>query len=65
MWVRRIIGVVLVVVGAVWFAQGINLLGGSPMTGNPFWAFVGLPMVVFGIMLLRPLGRSRREHLGE
>jgi hypothetical protein len=54
MWVRRIVGVVLVLVGAVWFAQGINLLGGSPMTGNAFWAVVGLPMVIVGVLLLRP-----------
>ena len=54
MWVRRIIGVALILVGAVWFAQGINLLDGSPMTGEPFWAFVGFPMIVVGVLVLRP-----------
>jgi glucose dehydrogenase len=58
MWVRRIVGVVLVLVGAVWFAQGINVLGGSPMTGNAFWAVVGLPMMIVGVLLLRPANRS-------
>jgi glucose dehydrogenase len=58
MWVRRIVGVVLVLVGAVWFAQGINVLGGSPMTGNAFWAVVGLPMVIVGVLLLRPANRA-------
>ena len=58
MWVRRIVGVLLVLVGAVWFAQGINVLGGSPMTGNAFWAVVGLPMVIVGVLLLRPSKRS-------
>ncbi len=57
MWVRRVVGVVLVVVGAVWFAQGIDVLGGSPMTGNAFWAVVGAPMIVVGVVLIR----SRRR----
>ncbi len=50
---RVIVGVLLVLVGAVWFLQGIDLLGGSSMTGDPFWAYVGAPMVVIGILLLR------------
>lgn len=58
MWLRRIVGVVLVLVGAVWFAQGINVLGGSPMTGNAFWAVVGLPMMIVGVLLLRPANRA-------
>jgi glucose dehydrogenase len=56
--VRVIAGMVLVLVGGVWFAQGINVLGGSSMTGNVFWAVVGLPMVVVGALLLRPSKRS-------
>ena len=52
MWIRRIVGLVLVLIGAVWFAQGINLLGGSPMTGNAFWAIIGAPLVVVGVMLI-------------
>ena len=65
MWMRAISGVVLVVVGGVWFAQGINVLGGSPMTGNSVWAVVGLPMVVIGAVLLRSLRRPRRGNESE
>ncbi|MGZ4675604.1 MAG: hypothetical protein ACXVJ7_06085 [Acidimicrobiia bacterium] len=61
MRIRAIVGVLLVLVGAVWFAQGVDVLGGSSMTGDPFWAFVGAPMVVVGIVLLRSTGRARRE----
>ena len=50
---RRIIGVVLIVIGVVWFLQGIDVLGGSSMTGHAFWAVVGFPMVVIGIVLIR------------
>jgi hypothetical protein len=58
MW-SRIVGGVLIVVGAVWFLQGIDVLGGSSMTGNAFWAFVGFPMIVFGIVLIRSAPRRR------
>lgn len=51
--VRFIAGMVFVLVGAVWFLQGIDVLGGSSMTGHAFWAFVGAPMVVVGVLLLR------------
>ena len=61
MWASRIVGAVLVVVGAVWFAQGIDVLGGSPMTGNAFWAVVGLPMVVIGVVLITSAGRASRR----
>jgi hypothetical protein len=42
-------GVVLDFVGSVWIAQGLNLLGGSPMTGEPFWAVVGVVLSIVGI----------------
>ncbi len=57
MWIRTIVGVLLILVGGVWFAQGINVLGGSSMTGNSTWAVIGFPMVVVGVVLLR----SRRR----
>lgn len=58
--VRLIAGIVLVLVGAVWFLQGVDALGGSSMTGNPFWAYVGAPMVILGVVLLR-LPRPQRD----
>jgi hypothetical protein len=60
MW-SWIVGGVLIVVGAVWFAQGIDVLGGSSMTGNAFWAVIGFPMVVIGIVLITSARRARRE----
>ena len=65
MWASRIIGAVLVVVGAVWFAQGIDVLGGSSMTGNVFWAVVGFPMVVIGIVLITSARRTGRKGVSE
>ena len=65
MWMRLIFGVLLTLVGAVWFAQGINVLGGSFMSGDATWAFIGLPMVVIGVLLLRSIGRSQRGDVTE
>lgn len=65
MWTRAIFGVLFVLVGGVWFAQGIDVLGGSFMSGNRTWAFIGLPMVVIGVLLLRSLRRPDPEDLPE
>ncbi len=43
---RRIVSLALLLVGIVWIAQGIGLLGGSPMSGQSFWAVVGVVLVV-------------------
>jgi len=58
---RLIIGVVLCLVGAVWFLQGINVLGGSGMSGEAFWAVAGAVLLVIGIGLLRRSSRVRRS----
>jgi len=52
------LGGVLVVIGLVWFLQGIDVLGGSPMSGATLWAVVG-PVVALGGVLL--IARSRRN----
>jgi hypothetical protein len=59
--VLRIAGVLLVVCGAIWFLQGINLLPGSFMTGQVRWAVIGGIALVAGIVMLvvsRRLGHS-------
>jgi hypothetical protein len=47
-----IVGVLLVLVGGVWFLQGINLLPGSFMTGDIRWSFNGSLAIVIGAGLL-------------
>lgn len=61
--VRLIIGVILVLVGGVWFGQGIGAIGGSFMTGEALWAIIGAVCVFFGAALLigaRRAGAGRR-----
>jgi hypothetical protein len=42
------LGVVLLLTGGVWLLQGINVLPGSYMTGDPQWAVNGAIAMVVG-----------------
>ena len=53
MWVRRILGAILCLVGIVWIGQGIGWIEGSFMTGEAFWAVMGALALLFGIVILR------------
>jgi hypothetical protein len=61
MWARLIIGVVLVLTGAVWIGQGVGTIGGSFMTGHAEWAVIGTVCVFFGAALLVGARRARRR----
>jgi hypothetical protein len=50
--VRRVVGAVLVLTGAVWIGQGTNIIQGSSMTGSAFWAIVGALCFLAGFVLL-------------
>jgi hypothetical protein len=52
-------GIVLVVFGAIWFLQGINILPGSFMTGQIQWAVYGGIAMAVGIALLLVAKRPR------
>jgi hypothetical protein len=55
----NIVGAVLVLFGAIWFLQGINVLPGSFMTGQIRWAVYGGIAAAVGIALLL-LAKRRR-----
>jgi hypothetical protein len=55
---RQTIGIVMILLGMVWFLQGINVLPGSFMTGDPKWAVIGGVMLVGGVVLLRSVRRA-------
>ncbi len=61
MWIRRIVGTVLVAVGGVWIAQGSGALHGSFMTGEGFWTFMGVLAALIGIALLVGAARAHRR----
>ncbi len=47
-----IIGVVAIVVGAIWTGQGMGLIPGSFMTGDTKWLIIGLIVALVGVVLL-------------
>jgi 4-hydroxybenzoate polyprenyltransferase len=61
MRLRRIIGVILVMVGGVWVAQGTGSLGGSFMTGEGLWTVIGFVFGLFGIALLTGAARDSKR----
>jgi hypothetical protein len=48
----KIVALVLVVFGGIWFLQGVNVLPGSFMTGQLQWAVYGGIAVAAGISIL-------------
>jgi hypothetical protein len=55
----NILGVLLVLFGAIWFLQGINVLPGSFMTGQRQWAIRGGIAFALGIVSLLVARRRR------
>lgn len=56
----NIVGSLLVLLGATWFLQGVNVLPGSFMTGQIRWAVYGGITIAAGIALLLTANRSRK-----
>ncbi|MFB2557047.1 hypothetical protein [Herbiconiux liangxiaofengii] len=55
-----IVGVVALLVGALFAGQGANLIPGSSMTGDRTWLYIGLALAVVGAVLL-VVGLRRRK----
>jgi hypothetical protein len=55
--------IVLALVGVVWTLQGLGVIAGkSFMVGDPFWAVVGVALIVgAGVYMYGPVIRSRRR----
>jgi hypothetical protein len=51
-YVLLILGGLMVLVGGVWLLQGISILPGSFMTGQPFWAVMGAILLAVGALLV-------------
>ena len=51
-WLFVVLGVVLVLLGALWTAQGLGYVTGSFMTGSRLWATIGPIVVILGVWSL-------------
>lgn len=56
-----VLGLVMVVIGAVWTVQGLGYLKGSPMTDQTFWAVAGPLLAGFGVSLIIVSQQNRRR----
>ncbi|HUZ03505.1 MAG TPA: hypothetical protein VMU89_24435 [Thermomicrobiaceae bacterium] len=57
-WFKGGLGVVFLLVGVVWILQGVNVLGGSMMSGKSGYAVLGAIVAVIGLVLLWSAWRS-------
>jgi hypothetical protein len=51
-YVLLILGGLMVLMGGVWLLQGVGILPGSFMTGQSFWAIMGVIMLAVGGLLV-------------
>lgn len=56
-----IIGLLLILLGAVWTLQGFNVLAGSAMSGHRRWVLVGGAIVIVGVFLEVLAARVRKK----
>ena len=57
-----IVGVALLVVGLIWLLQGVNVIGGSGMSGSTTWAVIGPVVALVGVgLIVAGTGRRTRS----
>jgi hypothetical protein len=59
--VLNIVGVLMVLLGSVWILQGMNVMLGSPMSGQTRWAVRGGILVFAGIAGLVWANRKQKR----
>jgi hypothetical protein len=58
--VLNIMGGLIFLAGLIWFLQGINVLPGSFMTGDPQWAINGAVMMAVALVIFFFANRRRK-----
>ena len=57
--ILKIFAALLMLAGGIWFLQGVNILPGSFMTGNPQWVINGAITLLIGAGLFWFLSRKK------
>ncbi len=64
-WFPMALGVLAIVLGALWTLQGLDILTDSKMSGKDTWAMVGPIVALIGLILIvvgvRVRSRSKRQ----
>lgn len=61
-WVLIVLGILLLLMGAIWVLQGTNVLAYGQMAGDNKWTLIGSIVGVIGIVLIvlgARLGKAR------
>lgn len=61
-WIWLGVGVIAVIVGTVWTLQGVNVMGGSAMSGHAIFALLGVLVGIGGLVLIAISTRRVRTH---
>lgn len=56
-----LVGLLMCTAGVVWIGQGLGIVPGSFMTGDPFWAAAGGVALVVGVVLAASAIRRGRD----
>ena len=59
-WTPMVVGLLAVVLGALWTLQGLDVVGGSVMSGVTAWAVIGPIVALAGVVLIVMALRARR-----
>lgn len=57
---RYLLALIVLAIGALWSLQGIGVVGGSFMTGQPQWLYIGIVTILVGLLGLAWASRSPR-----
>jgi hypothetical protein len=59
-WTPMVVGLLAIVLGGLWTLQGLDVVGGSMMSGVSLWAMIG-PIVALAGLVLIVIGVRRRS----
>ena len=48
----KLVGGFLILIGAIWIGQGLGYVGGSFMTGQSQWTWIGAATAIAGLALM-------------
>ncbi len=51
-WLFYVLGVLLAAIGVVWILQGTDVLKAGFMAGQMQWAYIGIAVLIVGVVLL-------------
>jgi hypothetical protein len=57
--IKNLLALIVLAIGVLWSLQGIGLIGGSFMTGQSQWLYIGIVTALVGLAGLAWANRSR------